>query len=198
MVKTVYNWGQRRELLGMNRLALYRFKVAKDLRREPPAEYTREEREAILQTLHPDRHTEWRAWAAVAIAAYQGARMRAILHVQWSDLDFEAAQITWRARWDKTGRERVQPMTDGTRVALVVAKQWRDHDGYTGPWVLYTPHRQRWNAADGERARPGPLRRSGSRSGRPSAAPACDISCTGRCTASDGQWRETCSNSRGM
>ena len=78
MVKTVYNWGQRRELLGMNRLALYRFKVAKDRRPEPPAEYAREERDAILQALRPDRHTEWRAWTAVAIAAYQGARMRAI------------------------------------------------------------------------------------------------------------------------
>lgn len=152
VVKTVYNWGQRRELVGMNRLALYRFKVAKDLRSEPPAEYTREERDAILNALRPDRHTEWRAWTSVAIAAYQGARMRAILHLQWRDLDFERGEIAWRARWDKTGRERVQPMTDGARVALVVARQWRERDGYTGPWVFYTPHRQRWDPADDERA----------------------------------------------
>lgn len=152
VVKTVYNWGQRRELLGMNRLALYRFKVAKDLRREPPAEYTREEREALLQALRPDRHTEWRAWAAVAIAAYQGARMRAILHLQWRDLDFEAGQIAWRARWDKTGRERMQPMTAGARVALLVATEWRERDGFTGPWVFYTPHGQRWDPSDDERA----------------------------------------------
>jgi hypothetical protein len=39
-------------------------------------------------------------------------------------------------------------MTNGARVALLVAKQWREHDGYTGPWVLYTPHRQRWSQAD--------------------------------------------------
>jgi integrase len=152
VVKTVYNWGQRRELLGMNRLALYRFKVAKDLRRDPPAEYTRDERDAILQALHPDRHTEWRAWAAVTIAAYQGARMRAILHLQWNDLDFERGAITWRARWDKTGRERSQPMTDGSRVALLVAKEWRQRDGFKGPWVLYTPHRQRWDRSDDEGA----------------------------------------------
>ncbi len=152
VVKTVYNWGQRRELLGINRLALYRFKVAKDLRPEPPAEYTREERDAILQALRPDRHTEWRAWAAVAIAAYQGARMRAIVHLQWRDLDFEAGEIAWRARWDKTGRDRAQPMTDGARVALVVAKQWREYDAYRGPWVFHTPHRQRWHLADEERA----------------------------------------------
>jgi len=152
VVKTVYNWGQRRELLGMNRLALYRFKVAKDLRPEPPAEYAREERDAILQALRPDLHTEWRAWTAVAIAAYQGARMRAILHLQWRDLDFKRGEIAWRARWDKTGRERVQPMTDGARVALVVSRQWRERDGYAGPWVFYTPHRQRWNGADDERA----------------------------------------------
>lgn len=93
MVKTVYNWAQRRELVGMNRLALYRFKVAKDLRPEPPAEYTREERDAILQALHPHRHTERRTWAAVTIAAYQGARMNAILHLQWEDLDFERREL---------------------------------------------------------------------------------------------------------
>jgi hypothetical protein len=39
----------------------------------------------------------------------------AILHLQWRDLDFEAGQLAWRARWDKTGRERVQPMTAGAR-----------------------------------------------------------------------------------
>jgi integrase len=152
VVKTVCNWGQRRELLGMNRLALYRFKVAKDLRPEPPAEYGREERDAILQALRPDRYTEWRAWTAVAIAAYQGARMRAILHLSWRDLDFEHGDIAWRARWDKTGRERVQPMTHGARVALIVAQQWRDRDGYTGPWVFYTPRRQPWHGADDDRA----------------------------------------------
>ena len=53
VVKTVYNRGQRRELLGMNRLALYRFKVAKDRRSESPAEYTHGERDAILQALRP-------------------------------------------------------------------------------------------------------------------------------------------------
>ncbi len=46
----------------------------------------------------------------------------------------------------------MQPMTDGTRVALVVAQQWRERDAYKGPWVFYTPHRQRWNGADDERA----------------------------------------------
>ena len=43
-------------------------------------------------------------------------------------------------------------MTDGARVALVVSRQWRERDGYAGPWVFYTPHRQRWNGADDERA----------------------------------------------
>jgi integrase len=152
VVKTVYNWAQRRELLGINRLALYRFKVAKDLRPEPPAEYTSEERQAILDALHHDRHTEWRPWAAVTIAAYQGARENAILHLQWEDIDFDRGEIAWRARWDKTGRERVQPLTDGARVAAVVARQWREHDRYAGPWVLYTSHRRRWTQADGDTA----------------------------------------------
>jgi integrase len=78
--------------------------------------------------------------------------MSAILHLQWRDLDVERGEIAWRARWDKTGRERVQPMTHGARVALVVARQWRERDGYIGPWVLFTPHRQRWNPQDDERA----------------------------------------------
>src|SRR5207245_4615532 len=107
VVKTVYNWGQRRELLGMNRLALYRFKVAKDLRPEPPAEYAREERDAILQALRPDRHTAWRAWAAVANAAYQGDRMRVILNIQRKELEFTHGQLSCRYRVDLLGRGHV-------------------------------------------------------------------------------------------
>jgi hypothetical protein len=81
-VKTVYAWGDSRELLARNRLAGYRFKVAKDARAPRPAAYTRDEIEAVLAELRPQVRGEWRPWCVLVLAAYQGARERAILHLQ--------------------------------------------------------------------------------------------------------------------
>ncbi len=139
-VKTVHGWAHRREYLALNLLAAYRFKTAKEDRTEPPAEYTAAEREAILKALSPLKSTEWRPHVAVAIAARQGARMNAILHLQWDDVDFTDGEITWRARWDKTGREWSQPLRRGTREALEIAWLWRERDGYRGPWIFYSSH----------------------------------------------------------
>src|SRR5439155_861860 len=85
------------------------------------------------------RPTEWRGWAALTIAAFQGARERAILHLSWSDLDWVRGRITWRARYDKQGREWTQPMTLAAYSALLTARWWRQRDGERGPWVFYSP-----------------------------------------------------------
>ena len=107
-IKMVYAWGFRRELLASNRLSLYRFKIAKDARPESPGEYTDDERELLIGAVSPQVSTEWRPWVAFMIANSQGARMNAILHLQLDDCELEGGNITWRARWDKNGRERTQ------------------------------------------------------------------------------------------
>jgi integrase len=138
-VKTVYAWADTRELLARNRLMGYRFQVAKEDRPKRPAEYRRGEVERIVAQLSPQKSEEWRPWAALTIAALQGARERAILHLTWDDVDLERWRVTRRARFDKTGREWVQPLTLGAYSALPTARWWRDRDRETRPWVFYSP-----------------------------------------------------------
>ncbi len=57
-----------------------RFKTAKEAERPRPAEYRRAQVERILAALSPQRSTEWRGWAALTIAAFQGAQERAGVH----------------------------------------------------------------------------------------------------------------------
>jgi len=148
-VKTVYAWAD--ELLTRNRLAGYRFKVAKEAQPKRPAEYRRDDVQKILAQLSPQKSEEWRPWAALTIAAFQGARERAILHLTWGDIDFLKGRITWRARFDKQGREWVQPMTLAAYSALLTARDWRQRKGELGPWVFYSP----WETKKCGREEPG-------------------------------------------
>jgi integrase len=112
---------------------------AAPLLRPRPAEYRRAEVERILAAFSPQRSTEWRGWAALTIAAFQGARERAILHLSWNDVDWVRGRVTWRARFDKQGREWTQRMTLTAYSALLTARWWRQRDGERGPWVFYSP-----------------------------------------------------------
>jgi integrase len=138
VVKMVYAWGLRHELLITNRLHLYRFKVAKEDRYDSPDEYTAQERARLIAALSPQKSGEWRPSVAVMIAASLGPRMNAILHLQLDDADLEKSLVWWRARWDKNGREWSQDLTYEAYSALLTALWWRERDGYTGPWILYS------------------------------------------------------------
>jgi hypothetical protein len=54
-VKLVYAWAERRELVARNRIALYGFKLAKEERRNEPAEYRVEDFERLLAQCPPSR-----------------------------------------------------------------------------------------------------------------------------------------------
>jgi integrase len=142
-IKTVYAWAESRELISRNRLAGYRLKAAKEARRERPAEYRRGDVEKILAQLSPQKRTEWRAWAALTLAAFQGARERAILHLTWRDVDLERGRLTWRAAYDKQGREWTQPLTLAGYSALLTARWWREQDGELRPWVFPSPQERK-------------------------------------------------------
>ncbi len=139
-VKIVYAWADSREfLVPGNRLAGYRFKIAKESRPKKPAEYRRSEVEKILAQLSPQKSEEWRPWAVLTIAAFQGARERAILHLTWHDIDVMRGRITWQARFDKQGNEWTQPITLAAYSALLTARYWRQRDGARGAWLFYSP-----------------------------------------------------------
>lgn len=143
LIKRVYRFGVDRELLPPVRLLDYQVKAAKDEKTQATAEYRGEDARKIIAALSSTKSTEWRAWLFTTIAHFTGARTNAILHLTWDDVDFESALVTWRARWDKVGKERRQPVPNQVVHALRQAEVWRAVDGYSGPWVFYTA-RQQW------------------------------------------------------
>ena len=141
-IKTVFQWGETNELLTRNRLVGFRFKVQKEKRPKPPAQFTPEEFKKILGALDPQKGGQWRAFVAIALCGYQGTRQHAVLHLRWSDVDLEAGRIAWPAEWDKLGKAWAQPLRVGSRAALEQAWRWRARLGYNGPWVLPAPRAQ--------------------------------------------------------
>jgi hypothetical protein len=106
------------------------------------AEYSPTEREQILAQLDPRDSRQWRAWALTVLFRYCGPRQNAARHLTLDDIDLEASAIAWRPELDKTGEARVQPMPASVREAFLIALGWAQHDGYTGPWVFYSPTRR--------------------------------------------------------
>lgn len=143
--KTVYAWGQRRKLLAQNDLGLYRFKIAKEDRREAPAEYRLADFYRILKQFTPAAWGAWRPWGLLTLLGTQGVRTNSARHLQWSDVDLVAGVLIWRAKYDKLGREWRQPLRAATRRALEQAWGWRLHANYTGPWVWFSQDSRRIN-----------------------------------------------------
>lgn len=135
-VRMVYAWGEENELIEVNRIHRYKFKVSRDEPTQSPAEYSAAETEKFLAALDEHSATQWRPKVALLICANQGVRQNAVLHLQWADVDEEAGTITWRSKWDKMGNEWTQPIRLATREALAIARAWRKESGYEGPWVI--------------------------------------------------------------
>ena len=66
-----------------------------------------------------------------------GHRCSAVGHLRWSDVDTDNALVTWRASYDKQGREHTTPLTAVAAEALKVARKQaaRIGDG----WVFPSP-----------------------------------------------------------
>jgi integrase len=137
-VRVVYNWGESHELL-VSRLHRYRFKVAKNKRTAPVAEFRNEEYQALIAQLPLTSSRTWRAGAVLRICGSQGSRQNSVRHLQPEDIDLESGRIRWRPEWDKLGRDETQPLRRDAREAVVAALQWREKSGYTGPWLIPAP-----------------------------------------------------------
>jgi integrase len=140
-IKTVYNWGEAHELLARNKMHRYRYKVGKDRKPAKVPEYRGEEFEALLAQLPvtgASRH--WRAGGILALCGYQGARQNAVRHLQWNDVHMATGTITWRARWDKLGKERVQPLrVPAQHVLWAIGGQHLRMGIIDSPWVFPAP-----------------------------------------------------------
>jgi len=135
VVRTVYNWAEPRDLIEKNRWHGYRFKVLKGTEPKPRAEYRAEEFLRIWRELNPQDRWQWRAWAAIGLLGIYGNRQHAILAMEW---DWDCGdEVVIPASVEKTGKEAYLPMFPLTRSILDVCRQWREVEGYTGPFVFF-------------------------------------------------------------
>jgi integrase len=131
-VKLVYAWGYRHRLLAQNDVRDYRYKIAKERRTTAPAEYRSADLTSLLVHLPLDRATTWRAHAVLLLCGTQGVRQKAVLHLRWEDIDAETKTVTWRAAFDKVGREWTQPLRQASLAVLEVARARSEGS----PWVF--------------------------------------------------------------
>jgi integrase len=147
-VKLIYNWGEAHELLARNKMHRYRFKVGKDKRPAKVPEYRGDDFAAILAELPVTGTTRhWRAGGILALCGYQGARQNAVRHLQWKDVDVDGGAITWRAQWDKLGKERVQPLRLPAIGALISVGEQHTRLGIFSEWIFPAP-RERKRSTD--------------------------------------------------
>jgi integrase len=134
-IRIVFNWGERMELLDRNRWHLYVFKVAKERRTKPRAEYRSDEFLRIWGALDPSTRGQWRAWVAIGLLGIYGNRQNEILNLQWSWITGDAVRIP--SEYVKTGEEGTLTLFPLTRQVLDVARDWAGKEGYSGPHVLF-------------------------------------------------------------
>ena len=128
VVRTVYNWGQSRELLTRNDFALFRWKRPKDAKVLEPEEYTPEEYTRLLAAASPQNPRTWRLHVALVLAGVHGSRARSVLHLRWADVVGDV--ITWPGEFMKQGEDHQQPLTWDALAALETARYWtREREG---------------------------------------------------------------------
>jgi integrase len=133
-VRTIYRWGLTYGVIQSNRVGLYVFKVAKERRPAPPAEYSQSEFEKLLAVVPFDAPGTWRPHVALALCALQGIRQNQALHLDWSDVDLAGRRLRWRPEWDKKGEDRTQPMREPVHAMLTAL--WEARGQPTAGWVL--------------------------------------------------------------
>lgn len=134
-VRTVFNWGERMELLDRNKWHLFLLKFPKDKRTKPRAEYRADEFLKLWRALDPTRRDQWRPWVAIGLLGIYGNRQNEILNLQWAWVVADAVEIP--PQFVKTGDERTLRLFPLTQAILGIAREWREREGYSGDYVLF-------------------------------------------------------------
>lgn len=76
----------------------------------------------------------WRFRVAFVLAHETGHRSKAIRHLRWSDVDFDARRVRWRGDEDKMGHDHTTALTEAAAEALREAREHRP--GVGEAWVF--------------------------------------------------------------
>jgi len=131
-VRQMLTFAVGRKYLAINPVATYKYVTPKSERGAAPAEYTRDDVARMIAAL--DRPSQWRARVMLKLGATFGARVNALRHLQWADVNFDTNTVTFRHEWDKTGETFTRPMPDIAREALLEAFNQRHNE-----WVFWSP-----------------------------------------------------------
>lgn len=137
-IKSVFAWAEREEILPVNRVRAYKFTAGKDEITESPDEYTQEEFGRLREAMNIRDPRQRRAYVILSVLGLQGPRVGAVLRLSWTDIDWKLGTITWRARYDKLGREWHQHMRRPTRAVLL--RYWRACGRPTRGWLFPSDH----------------------------------------------------------
>lgn len=134
--RVVYAWGERLEVIEKNRWHLYRFKVAKEKRTAPRAEFRQDEFLALWRSFDPSRPGQWRPFVLTGLLGIYGNRQTELLAgLRWPNISETTIRID--GRYVKTGETIELPILPLAAELLRIAREWAATDGYTGPQVLY-------------------------------------------------------------
>jgi integrase len=73
---------------------------------------------------------------ALILTHQTGHRIGAVSQLSWEDLDLESGTVTWRAEFDKMGREHITPLTKPAIEALRTARR---SSSVISKWVIPSP-----------------------------------------------------------
>ena len=137
LVKQVFRWAVvERKALPHSPVLDYRLRLSQDHGPAEPEEYRLEEFERLVPAMgSPQDSRSWRAWCVLMLAGHQGARANAVLRLKVADL--HDGRLWWQRESDKRHRTWSQPIRDGALAAILTAFDWRERDGYHGPWLIY-------------------------------------------------------------
>ncbi len=136
LVKSMFRFARARKYLSENPIADYAMKLSRDQRRLEVPEWSAQDCAKILAELDPRASRGWRAYVAIVLAALLGARVNALLHLEWRDVDLALRTVRWRPELDKLAKDRVQPLPRDAMRVLRIARVWRRRLEYDGPFVF--------------------------------------------------------------
>ena len=127
------NWAVGARLLETNPLAGFPLPRERNPHRPRIDHATYEKLLAVADQVDP------RFRLALVLAHETGHRQQAVCHLRWADINFDRAEVVWRAEFDKSGAAHRTPLTEAALAALREARTQRP--GIGAGWLFPAPRK---------------------------------------------------------